>query len=608
VPAGVVQTERMLRRQDEFLSVIRGGLSLADAVEKCELGNRTLKHWRTVPEFRNKLAHARKAGAHRLTGSFPDFLTWREEHCAYLDERTNRWVRARNSWYQLDAVKHLETNKRLIMVLPPGHIKTTLFCIERSAYDLMRDRNFRVTVIQKNQDEARKLVAAVKLRLSDHEYYHHAAEELTKQGDTPITCPLCEYEDGVPYKGEWRTGEQKWGAESFIVNGRTSGEKDASMEAKGFGSQVQGVRAARIVIDDLQDPEMAVKSQKDSDDKLGWVQRVVLGRITDYQQLVTLANFFTNDDFAHKLIDAEPEWPVVAYPAFLAVDPINGHAYSKPKPLCPEYWTPKGLEQKQREVGDEVWHFTWMQEEGSLETAIFRKEALEAARDEDYVLGRVPPQVTHVFVGCDPAISRYCAIVSWGLDIRTGQRFLVDVFNEKGLRTFQNIQAQVLAHARSYGARVAAIEMNNIQGSISNDPDFVRAMRAIGTKVTTYQTRTELGARAEHDSYDISSIGALFDQGLITLPYGGTNADRDKVDAYIAQFLSWRPGVKYLTRDQVMATLFAESEAYPVAQKGSQPKPKRISQAPQWATNGTGGWSWRKPVRPKRAGLSTVAP
>jgi hypothetical protein len=227
-----------------------------------------------------------------------------------------------------------------------------------------------------------------------------------------------------------------------------------------------------------------------------------------------------------------------------------------------------------------------MQTEGSYDSAIFRKEALEAARHEDYVLGDVPAQVTHVFLGCDPAISQFCAITAWGLDVRTGQRFLVDVFNQKGLRTFQNIQAAILDFTARYAPRIAAIEMNNVQGSISNDPDFVRAMRNLGTRVTTYQTRTEMGARAEHDNYDISTIGGLFDAGLITLPYGGTQDQRAKVDAYINQFLSWRPGVKYITRDMVMSTLFAESEAYPIAQKGARESKPYQPKAPSFAFAG----------------------
>src|SRR5512143_479263 len=594
-----------LARQAAFLESVRKGMSPEEALEFHHLGKNTLIKWRSNggnpqdrENFRIQYAAALRGAiaSNETPGAFPDFLRFRERHFAYIDERTQTVKRAVNNWYQVDANSKLESDKRLIVVLPPGHIKTTFFSIERSVYDIFRNRNIRITAVQKNEKEAAKLISAVQERLSSHDSYHYLRDRLLEQGDHPIECPLCVYEiDKTPFipARNARTGD-KWGAFGFRVLGRTSAEKDDTMQAKGVGSQIQGIRADRIILDDVQDPMMATKSQTDSDDKVDWFHKVILGRVYDYQQVMVLANFFAPQDFAHKLIDQHPDWPAYFYPAVTDQE--------KKKVLCPEVWTFNALMQKKGEVGDEVWHYTWMQEEGSFESAIFREEALAQAKDEDYILGQVPPQVTHLFMGCDPAISQFCAIVVWGLDVHTGHRFLVDVFNQKGLRTFQNVQAAILERARSYNkasGRVAAIELNNVQGSISNDIDFTREMRRYGWRVTTYQTRTGFGARSEHDEYDISSIGTLFDHGLITLPYGGTVEQRQKVDAYANQFISWRPGVKYLTRDMVMATLFAESECYPVAQRGAEDRPKYNSQrVPEFAKNKFGGFRWQRTKEP----------
>jgi hypothetical protein len=72
---------------------------------------------------------------------------------------------------------------------------------------------------------------------------------------------------------------------------------------------------------------------------------------------------------------------------------------------------------------------------------------LEAARNEDYTLGELPPEVSDVFLGVDPAVaaSGYCAIVAWGFERKTKRRFLLDVFNKQGMRTWDNVADAIIA-------------------------------------------------------------------------------------------------------------------------------------------------------------------
>lgn len=547
----------------------------------------TIRSWmRRDPEFAAMARSLTAVGKTRplsVEGSVdvPDFLAWRERHCAYIDPRTGIVHRAVNNWYQQDAWAHLSQHRRLIMVLPPGHIKTTLFGVEHSTWQIMRSRNSRILNIQKNEQEAAKVISAVQQRLSDHAYYEHLAGRLVAQGEEPVENPIITYGGKEGFKPKsYRTGEA-WGQHAFRVTGVTSGEKDFTMQAKGAGSQIQGIRADKIILDDIQDPNAI--SPLGTEKLAEWFQRVILGRLFDWQQLVILGNLFHPSDFMSWLIDNYPEWPVIRYPAITSDE--------RQEVLCPEVWTYDGLMRKKQEVGESVWHYTWMQAEGSFEDAVFKKAALEDAKNVEYRIGEVPEQVTHVFIGCDPAISRYCSVVAWGLDIRTGTRYLIDVFNEKGLRTFQNIQAQILNFVRAYGPRTVAIEMNNVQGSISSDPAFVKEVRSYGAQVVTYMTRTATGARAETDDFDISSIGALYDSELVVLPYADP-ASKKAVDAYVAQMLEWRPGIKHLTRDMVMATLFAESQAREFyLRHQAQLRKRPLSRAPEWARTRTKRWS-----------------
>ena len=132
-----------------------------------------------------------------------------------------------------------------------------------------------------------------------------------------------------------------------------------------------------------------------------------------------------------------------------------------------------GLRGQAEGSGENTWHFTWAQSEGSYEDQVFNRDAIEAARDDDYVLGTIHPNVTHVYMGVDPAISNWCSIVVWGLDQRTGQRYLIDDFNKKGMRAYiPYISDAILDLAAKYQPRSVVIESVSQQKSLHNKPGF----------------------------------------------------------------------------------------------------------------------------------------
>jgi hypothetical protein len=550
-----------------------------------------LEFWNDSLDFEGFRAKAQRL--HPAEPVVPDFLTFRAEYFAYRDGRTGRWTRAVNNWYQRDFIGKLDDLLRGVLILPPGHIKTSLV-IEYVTWRIFQDRDFRGLGVQKNQGEASKLVAAVQERL-DCDYYHHAAEKLLEQEETPITCPVCTYAKDQPFKPESKDRGAKWGAQAFRVSGRTSGEKDDTFAAYGVGSQIMGVRSDLIVLDDPQDPMDAIRSPKSSEEMLEWFQTVILSRVYDHQRVIVLGNFITPDDFAHRLIDTYGErWAVVKYAAIRDCEEPDCSGdyetceHTRERILCPEVWTWDGLMAKKQEVGERAWFYTWAQDEGSFDTRTFTREAMEDAKTNDYRLGEVPHDVTDFWIGVDPAAaaSGHCAIVGWGLDRHAKQRYLLSIFNERGMRTWDNVIDAIqriavqLTSGSSANFRAVVIERTNTQATLINDTSLHRAIRGMGAQVIEYRTRTGMGAQAERDSFDISTIGGLYDAGLVSLPYGGTFAEREAVDGYVEQFLAWRVdeqgrSIKHLKRDMVMATLFAESEAFNRANMARERTPWR---------------------------------
>ncbi len=600
------------KRRARFLQVLADTRSEELAAEAAGVSRETRRQWaKRFPEFAATYWELRGDNPSKASQSFDeatafpadDFLRFRELTCAYEigdDPDHMRVVRATNSWFQKDAYHHLRDSKRLVVVLPPGHIKTTMFSIEYVTWLIMRNRNVRITVLQKSRDQAQKIVRAVADRLTNNDYWESLRLRLIAQGEPPIINPLKAWFPKQPFKRGRRGAGDTWGAFRFMVDGRTSGEKDFTLEAQGPGGTLQGSRADLIIIDDLQDPAKAMLGADDTNKLIDYLNAVVLGRLLPGKQLVVLANFFTDDDFAHRVIDGHPKWRIVKYPALIGPEVDPEIPDGELRPLSPETWTTQGLAEKREEVGEERWYFTYMQEEGSFDERTFKREVLEGSLHADFTLGEMPAAVTHVFLGCDPAVaaSGHCAMIVWGLDKRTKQRYLIDIFNKTGMRNWDTVIAQLTEMCRSYSVRIAVIELNSSQGSLAYNPTLERELRSMGTKIVTYQTVTGTGGRAETSNFDITTIGGLFDAGLVTLPGGGDYEDQARVRDYIDQLVKWRTddqghSIKRLKRDMVMGTLFAESEALLEANKMDHKLvPRRV--VPSWARNRKGGRSWER--------------
>ena len=517
---------------------------------------------------------------------FPDFLTWRERFMGYYLPNGDV-VRASSYWFHDEAYKGIMDNNRVMILVPPMHMKTTMWSIEFSTYLIMKNRKTRITVIQKSQDESKKIVRSVQQRLTDHSFYEGLG---IPRYEDPITL----YGGKHGFKPEKYGGEGQWNANAFTVPDTGWGEKDPTMQAKGAEGAILSNRADYIILDDIQDG--GAYSPHTSDKILQWLTQNVLTRLGPESKLVILGSRLGPADIYEKLMNSTEaeDWPVIRFPAAFSPgthdpwNPSDGPGES----LLPDLWPWDKLMAKRKEVG-RAWYTSYMQEEGDRDGAVFTRDKLEAARNYEMVLGIVPEPVTHIYIGMDPAIKAWNVITVWGLDKRTGIRYLIDLIRRKELNNWDNAIDLLSEAADRYGPRKVVIEVNNTQGHVADTAR--RVLGAAGHQIVEYKTATGLGAQQHDQDYSISSIGSLFDGHLVQLPYGDSKT-REIVDGFITEFTRWHTSeegtsVKKLTRDQVMATLFAESEARLEMRRSDQAflqhGPKR-----RFAGNGDGGWRW----------------
>ncbi len=176
------------------------------------------------------------------TSLFPHHLDWVD----LVEGKEPRWLHPSMTYEQA------ATNRILINV-PPEHAKSTVITINYVTYRLAVDPNVRIIIVSKTQGMARKFLSAIKTRLS-HPNWTKLQVAFGPQGG---------------YKADSNT----WSADMiYLGSGRDSGEKDPTVQALGFGSQIYGARADLIILDDVVMNANAHEWEK----QIEWLQKEVI--------------------------------------------------------------------------------------------------------------------------------------------------------------------------------------------------------------------------------------------------------------------------------------------------------------------------------------------
>jgi hypothetical protein len=584
------------QQQRDILADIRVTGNITQSCKNLGIKRDTFNKWvRRDPNFaaEKDRAMGRFKSSDYVEGEVPDFLTWRELHCAYEFLKDGKPVvqRAQNYWFQYEVVEAISKHDNVIFVLPPGHLKTTLCGIEYPTWNIMRNRNFRTLIIRANKEAAGDNVGAIGVRLSNNDYYAEMSRRLVEQGDAPLSNPITRYGGRDGFQPQGRKMGDRWSGNEFTVSGRTSGEKDSTVTAIGMDGAIPGFRADLIVIDDPQDPTKFDASGVENSNKLmkKW-ERDISGRLLPGGKTIILANRLGPDDFIGMMCERykdDPDWGIVYFPAVI-------ERYKKLQPLCPEVFTMEALEKRRRKVGEEAWEFHYMQEEIASKNATFTRDHIDACKDFSRKLGDIPPQATERVLGVDPAASGFTAMVAWGVHPTSGTRYLIDFVNEKGMKEDEIINRAVY-EAQRLGCKTIVFEIRNIQAHMFEK--LRDALRGKSIRLVPYKTATATGAQAQETDFSITSIGTLVDERMVSFPFDlNDHETQKKMGEFITQLVRWKPKPPgksswHLVRDLVMAMLFAESEARKFVKLAGKSKPRRRADVPSWAMNKEGGWA-----------------
>ena len=559
----------------ELIRQLQGGLNIAQALKTIDRNRSTYERWRR--EDKDFVAMVERVkNLRNLTGvderpqmSFPEF--------------SEKYLGAKVFPHMLNVIDLIEGNdptwvhpsmvyepgeRDLVMVnMPPEHAKTTSITINYAVYRICMDPNIRIILVSKTAEMAKKMLYAIKTRLTHPRYDEMIA----------AFAPM----------GGFDKDSEAWNQTMIYVsdNARDSGEKDPTVQALGIRGHIYGARADLIIMDDTVD----LTNAHEYDKQIDWLQSEVISRVSNQGALLVVGTRLASKDLyselrdPHRYPDEESPWTYLSMPAVLDFDddpnkwvtlwprsnqPEPGARGQDAEPdadgLFPKWDGPR-LQKKRKRVSPRAWAMVYQQQQVSGE-AIFDPDAVKAAINGNRMAGPIPKGMVNqrengmdgliILAGLDPATAGHTAAVVIGLDIQTQKRYVLDVYNKAGI-TPEAMRELIKSWTERYAISEWRIERNGFQGFLVHDREINEFCSTRGTVIRPHFT-----GQNKHDAdFGVASMTTLFNgwkdkNQLIELP---STHGQESCKSLIEQLVIWAPDApKNQKTDIVMALWFAE--------------------------------------------------
>jgi hypothetical protein len=582
--------------QEKVLIQLGQGSTITAAMASVGRNDVTFRQWSmNDPAFKERADKARLAGKGVIADlgdlkniSFPDFCEQFLD--AKLFEHQLDWldlIEGREpSWLPPGITYEPGDPKRVLINVPPEHAKSTTITTNYVLYNIVTNPNARVIIVSKTQGMARKFLGAIKTRLSHPAYI--------------------KLQTAFGPNGGYKADATQWSADMiYLGTGRDSGEKDPTVQALGFGSQIYGARADLIILDDVVMNSNAHEWEK----QIEWLQKEVITRLGRHGKLLIVGTRVAPIDL-YKMIRDPGQWSggktpftYCAMPAVLEFDekPENWKTLwaksnlqeneideAGPDGLYPK-WDGPSLFKRRSEVAPSVWAMVYQQEdvqEDSIFSPTCVAGSVNGMRKRGPLKEGTPGHPRHIesgytIIGLDPAMAGATAAVVATYNRSDGKIYILDCINMTE-PTPAKIQTLIEEWVEKYRPQELRIEINAHQKAYALDDNLRNFLTSYGCQLNSHFT----GKNKWDTSFGVASMATLFgntrdgrfqDNNLIELP---SNEGSEGLKALVQQLITWKPDTRNPT-DCVMALWFAVIRIRELMQTSS-----RVGQYAQnrWAT------------------------
>jgi hypothetical protein len=452
--------------------------------------------------------------------------------------------------------------KRVLINVPPEHAKSTTITTNYVLYNIVTNPNARVIIVSKTQGMARKFLGAIKTRLSHPAYI--------------------KLQTAFGPNGGYKADATQWSADMiYLGTGRDSGEKDPTVQALGFGSQIYGARADLIILDDVVMNSNAHEWEK----QIEWLQKEVITRLGRHGKLLIVGTRVAPIDL-YKMIRDGGQWSGGKTPFTYCAMPAVLEFDEKPEQwktlwaktniqendidevladgLYPK-WDGPSLFKRRSEVAPSVWAMVYQQEDVQ-EDSIFSPSCVAGSvngmRKRGPLKAGTPGhpkhlESTYTIIGLDPAMAGATAAVVVNYNRSDGKIYILDCVNMTE-PTPAKIQTLIEEWVVKYKPQELRIEINAHQKAYALDDNLRNFLAQYGCQLNSHFT----GKNKWDTSFGVASMATLFgntrdgrfqDNNIIELP---SNEGSEGLKALVQQLITWKPDTRNPT-DCVMALWFA---------------------------------------------------
>ena len=558
--------------QEKVLLQLEQGSTITAAMAAVGRNDVTFRQWSMAdPDFKARADKARLAGKGMIADlgdlkniSYPDFCEQFldtklfEHHLDWFDlieGREPRWLHPAMT-YELGAAN------RVLINVPPEHAKSTVITTNYVVYKIVTNPNARVIIVSKTQGMARKFLGAIKTRLSHPAYI--------------------KLQTAFGPNGGYKSDATQWSADMiYLGTGRDSGEKDPTVQALGFGSQIYGARADLIILDDVVMNSNAHEWEK----QIEWLQKEVITRLGRHGKLLVVGTRVAPIDL-YKMIRDGSQWTggkspftYFAQPAVLEFDekPENWKTlWAKTDKqegdidevdengLYPK-WDGPSLFTRRSEVAPSVWAMVYQQEDVQFDS-IFSPTCVAGSvngmRKRGPLKAGTPGHPkntdnTYTVIGLDPAMAGATGAVVVSYNKADGRIYVLDCVNMTDPSPAK-IQNLIEDWVERYKPQEIRIEINAHQKAYALDDELRNYLAAHGCQLNSHFT----GKNKWDTGFGVASMASLFgntrdgrfqDNNIIELP---SNEGSEGLKTLVQELITWKPDTKNPT-DCVMALWFA---------------------------------------------------
>lgn len=263
----------MHEAKEKVLLMLAQGSTIAQAMGSVNRNEVTFRQWSMKDtDFKDRADKARLEGK-GIKADFKNLkdISFEDFSQQFLDtslfDHHKDWIdliEGREPRYMHPAMTYEPgAANRVLINVPPEHAKSTVVTINYVTYRLAVDPNVRIIIVSKTQGMARKFLSAIKTRLSHPNWI--------------------KLQTAFGPQGGYKADSQTWSADMiYLGTGRDSGEKDPTVQALGFGSQIYGARADLIILDDV----VMNSNSHEWEKQIEWLQKEVITRLGRHGKLL----------------------------------------------------------------------------------------------------------------------------------------------------------------------------------------------------------------------------------------------------------------------------------------------------------------------------------